>query len=384
MKWVALMPLRGGSKSIPLKNVKPIAGKPLFAWSLGEALRSGCFEEIYVASDSPEIRQTVSQLFPDAVSVIDRDPRNATDTASTESVMLDFQRNATFDVLCLIQATSPLTRAEDFKAAKQKYLDESLDSLLTAVPSERFYWDAQAQPLNYDPAARPRRQDAAPTYVENGAFYLTSAEVLSREKCRLGGRIGIQAMSPDTIHELDELRDWKVIEELLLERVRVDAGFQRLARVEVLVVDVDGTLTDGGMYYGAQGEDAKKFHTHDGMGLERVRESGVRVCVMTGEDSPATHARMTKLGVTEYFPGVKNKLELLEQKLVDWDVEMSEVAFVGDDLGDLACLQAVGFSSCPADALAEIRANVDYVCGRAGGEGAVREVCDHICRQRRA
>ena len=372
------MPLRAGSKSIPDKNVKNIAGRPLFAWSLDEALHSNCFDEIYVASDSSHIRETVAATFPVGVEVIDRSPESASDTASTEAVMVEFQQRVAFDVLCLIQATSPLTRAADFSAAKEKFIAESLDSLLTAVRSNRFLWNAQAKALNYSPAARPRRQDFEGSYVENGAFYLTAANILKRDECRLGGRIGIHAMPPETVHELDDASDWTVIEALLARR-EADARLrERLRRVKVVVIDVDGTMTDGVMVYGPEGEVLKNFHTRDGKGLERLGSIDVRVCVMTGEDSPTTAARIVKLGINDYYPGVKDKLVVLKEKLAAWCVSLDEVAFIGDDLGDLEAIVQSGISFCPADAVAQIQAAADYACSHAGGAGAVREVCDLI------
>ncbi len=378
MKWVALMPLRAGSKSIPDKNVKNIAGRPLFSWSLGAAVHSECFDEIYVASDSARIREIVAAAFPAGVQVIDRSPETASDTATTESAMLEFQRRVSFDVLCLIQATSPLTRAVDFVAAKEQFIAESLDSLLTAVRSNRFVWNAQAEALNYTPATRPRHQDFEGSYVENGAFYLTAAQVLKRDACRLGGDIGIHVMPAETVHELDDERDWGLIEQALSQRAADEQLSERLRRVKLMVLDVDGTLTDGIMVYGPQGEVLKNFHTRDGKGLERLASIGVRVCVMTGEDSPTTAARMAKLGIEDYYPGVENKLAVLEKQLAAWRINLDEVAFIGDDLGDLESMTRAGISFCPADAVARIQAAADYACSRRGGEGAVREVCDLI------
>ena len=130
MRWVALMPLRGGSRSIPDKNLRPIAGRPLFAWSLEQAVASECFDEVFVSTDSQEIATCVRHGMDSTVTVIDRSAVTATDTASTELAMLEFQSRNSFDVVCLVQATSPLTTAPDFRAAKQKFVSEKLDSLL--------------------------------------------------------------------------------------------------------------------------------------------------------------------------------------------------------------------------------------------------------------
>jgi N-acylneuraminate cytidylyltransferase len=223
MRWLGLLPLRAGSKAIPGKNIRAIAGRPLFAWCLDAALESGVFDRIYVASDGADIRAAVAAAFGDRVDVIDRAAATATDTASSESVMHELAARVPFDVLGLIQATSPLTRAADFRTARRRFEQERLDSLLTAVRSRRFYWSEDGVPLNYDPRARPRRQDLTGLLQENGAFYFTSARVLAATGARLGGRIGIHVMDDDSAVELDEPADWARVEALLRQRLAADA-----------------------------------------------------------------------------------------------------------------------------------------------------------------
>lgn len=372
MRWVALLPLRGGSKSIAGKNLRTIAGRPLYSWSLQAALDSDCFDAIYVASDAADIRADAHARFGARITLIERAAENATDTASSESVMLEFAAQVDFDVLALIQATSPLTRAEDFRAARVRFERDGLDSLLTGVELKRFFWRHDGTPLNYQPARRPRRQDFAGTVMENGAFYFTRAKLLADTGVRLGGRIGIHVMAEECAAELDEPSDWPIIEALL--RLRVAAGRD----IRLLIVDVDGTLTDGGMYYDAKGESLKKFDTRDAKGMLMLRDAGVRVCVVTAETSAVVRARMRKLGITEYFPGIKDKLSWLREHAARWQLAPAQIAYIGDDLNDLAGLKHAGLSCCPADAVPEVRRAVSYVCAAGGGAGAVREVCDLI------
>lgn len=370
MRWVALLPLRGGSKSIPLKNLKPLAGRPLYAWSLAAALDSGCFDAVYVLSDSAAIRADVARRFGDRVIVRDRAPANASDTATSESVLAEVAADENCDVLCLVQATSPLTEAADFRAAREQFERDGLDSLATGVLTRRFFWTPDGRPLNYDPAARPRRQDFAGSVMENGAFYFVRAALFAATNVRLGGRIGLYVMDEAHAVELDEPADWDVIERRLAPRV------VRTRDIRLFVVDVDGTFTDGGMYYDADGEAMKKFQTRDAKGLLLLMEAGVRVCIVTAETSAVVAARMRKLGITDYFPGVRDKRAWLDEHLPRWGVALAEVAYIGDDLNDLEGLRAVGASFCPADAVPEVRAAVSYVCTAEGGDGAVREVCD--------
>ncbi|MET0986209.1 MAG: HAD family hydrolase [Steroidobacteraceae bacterium] len=372
MRWVALLPLRGGSKSIPGKNLRTIAGRPLYAWSLEAALASGCFDVVYVASDAAVIRDDARARFGSRIEVVDRSPENATDTASSEAVMLELAAKVECDVLALIQATSPLTRAEDFQVARARFEREELDSLVTGVELKRFFWSHDGRPLNYDPARRPRRQDFAGTVMENGAFYFTRSSLLARTGSRLGGRIGVHVMENECAPELDEPSDWPVIEGLLRRRMTIAKD------IRMLVVDVDGTLTDGGMYYDGKGEALKKFNTRDAKGMLLLRAAGVRVCVVTAENSAVVDARMRKLGITDYFPGVKDKLAWLKEHGARWQVAATQTAYIGDDLNDLDSLQAVGLSFCPADAVPAVRDAVNYVSSAVGGGGAVREVCDLI------
>jgi len=375
MRWVAYMPLRGGSKSIPGKNIRPLAGIPLFAWSLQSAIDSDCFDEIWVGTDDTAIRAAVKARFADQVRLFERSAETCTDEASTESAMLEFAREVAFDVICLVQATSPMTLAADFALAREQFLTHNADSLLTATRTKRFFWTPTGEPLNYHPATRPRRQDFAGSLVENGAFYFTRREILEQERCRLGGTINVFEMPAESVLEIDEPEDWERAEALLEQRQTNDAA-ARIEVIQALVIDVDGTLTDGGMYYGSDGEALKKFNTRDAMGLQRIRQAGIRLCVMTQEQSEAVHARILKLKIDNYHPGVDDKLTRLYKVAQDWGLPLETIAYMGDDLNDLACLRAAAYAFCPHDAVPEIRAEADYVTSHRAGRGAVREVCD--------
>ncbi|MGA9575170.1 MAG: N-acylneuraminate cytidylyltransferase [Lysobacterales bacterium] len=375
MRWVAYMPLRGGSKSIPGKNIRPLAGVPLYAWSLQAAIDCDCFDEIWVGTDDTAIREAVENRFVGQVRLFERSPDTCTDLASTESALLEFAREVSFDVICLVQATSPLTLASDFVAARNQFLSSNADSLVTATRTKRFFWSESGEPLNYRPATRPRRQDFGGSLIENGAFYFTRREVLERERCRLGGDITVFEMATESVLEIDEPEDWERAEAILEQR-QPDVAAARTRAIQALVIDVDGTLTDGGMYYGPDGEALKKFNTRDAMGLQRIRQAGIKLCVMTQERSEAVHARMRKLKIDNYHPGVIDKLTCLSEVARNWGLPLEVIAYMGDDLNDLSCLETSGYAFCPRDAVPEIKAAADYVTRQSAGNGAVREVCD--------
>ena len=149
----------------------------------------------------------------------------------------------------------------------------------------------------------------------------------------------------------------------------------------VFATDVDGTLTDGGMYYSEAGEVLKRFDTRDAAGMQLLRERGITLAVITSEDSPIVTARARKLGIAHVYVGVKDKYPLCTRLLEELQVPWEKFAYIGDDLGDLQVLAAAGFSACPADACPEVRDTADYVCSRSGGHGAVREFCERILKE---
>lgn len=144
----------------------------------------------------------------------------------------------------------------------------------------------------------------------------------------------------------------------------------------MLCVDVDGVLTDAGMYYGPDGEVLKKFNTRDGMGLARVREVGVAVAIISGEDSAIVHARAAKLKIDDVYCDAANKRAAVDALCDKYDLALDQVAFIGDDLNDLSALESVGLACAVADAAEPVQAVAHYITRRRGGDGAVREVCE--------
>ncbi|GFR39145.1 hypothetical protein PRECH8_24410 [Insulibacter thermoxylanivorax] len=222
LKTVAFIPVRGGSKSIPLKNIKPIAGRPLIWWTLTAAEQCPDIERIFVSTDSEEIRRNVNQMNFSKVTVIDRSVESATDSAASEVSLLEFAEKHEFYSVVFIQATSPLTTSQHLTEALAKYFSSDADSLLSVVRQKRFIWERAngdlVVPINYDPQNRPRRQDFEGYLVENGAFYITSREQLLKSKCRISGKITYYEMPEESYVEIDELEDWVIVEELIKRR----------------------------------------------------------------------------------------------------------------------------------------------------------------------
>lgn len=371
---VALVPLRGGSKSISKKNIKLIAGKPLCAWVLEAACKAEAFQKVFASTEDEEIAEVVNSLNLN-VEILKRPVELAGDDTTTEAVMLHFANEVDFDVLATIQATSPLVRPADFRGAMEKFTAEELDSLLTAVRVKRFFWNESGEPLNYDPIKRPMRQHFTGSFMENGAFYYTRKTVLDKYQTRLGGKIGIYEMPADTAVEIDEPEDWTCVEELLNRR-KENSLNERLAKIKLLAMDCDGVLTDAGMYYGEGGEELKKFNTRDGMGLAMLREKGIKTAIITGEDSLAVKWRAEKLKIDDLYMGVNDKSSVIFELSIKYCLNPGQIAYIGDDINDLAAFDMVGLKFAVNDAESSLKEKADHVLQACGGKGAVREICN--------
>lgn len=147
---------------------------------------------------------------------------------------------------------------------------------------------------------------------------------------------------------------------------------------KLVVTDIDGVWTDGGMYYDQTGNEWKKFNTYDSAGVMFCHRYNIPVCIVTGEKTGIVSRRALKLKVDHLFQGVTDKLEIISNLCADLGIHLSEVAFIGDDLNDIQLLKRVGFSSVPSSAPESVRKLVDYVTEKSGGNGAFREFVEQI------
>lgn len=389
MSNVALIPVRGGSKSIPLKNIKPICGKPLVYWTAKAACECSYIDEVYIATDSDDIRNAVYVFSNEEVEafaklkVIDRSAENSSDTASTESVMLEFANKYMFDNIVLIQATSPLLTKDDLDGGFELYNSDNTDSVLSVVRQKRFLWGTDEKgvsyPNNYDVYNRPRRQDFAGYLMENGAFYIISKANLLESNNRLCGNIKAYIMPEDTAVEIDEPEDFLILEMLMKKRFgKTSAKFSKNPEIKMVLTDCDGCLTDGGMYYSEKGDELKKFNTRDGVGFKMLRERGILTGIVTSEDVDLNRRRAEKLKLDILEAGCKDKVSAIERICEEKGIDLQNVCYIGDDINDVGILKLVGFGCCPSDGMIEAKKAAKFVAKKKGGEGVLREVAELI------
>ncbi|MBL0350877.1 MAG: acylneuraminate cytidylyltransferase family protein [Elusimicrobia bacterium] len=224
-RYAAIIPARAGSKGIPGKNLKAIAGKPLIVWSVESALACRRMDAVVVSSDGDDILEAARRGGAEALR---RPAALATDAAGTEPTLVHAVQwlesvGRRPDALVLLQPTSPLRRAGTLDKALDLFEKNGADSLLTVCESHAFFWKNPAAPeALYDFRHRPRRQDIPPAdrwYRENGSIYVTRTDVLLRENNRLGGRIAMLPVSEEESVEIDSEADFAIVEKLL-ERER--------------------------------------------------------------------------------------------------------------------------------------------------------------------
>jgi len=376
---IAFIPARCGSKSIYLKNIRPFCGKPLIYWCLNALENSKHVDMVMVATDCNEVISCVSEFNFSKVGIYHRDKDNAKDTSSTEDVILEYLNSEKLkdeDLLFLVQVTNPFSTSKDFDNAVDQLQNSNIDSLLSCSRVKRFLWKTEGEPLNYRYQNRPRRQDFAGTMMENGAFYLNSVGNIVKHKNRLSGTIGIYEMPAFAELELDEEDDWLQGEYLMKKYLYPKPD---TTNIRLFLSDVDGVLTDAGMYYSENGDELKKFNTYDGMGFKILQKRGLKVGILTKEDRNLNRNRAEKLKLDYQFHGIDHKLDLVTDLCTELKISLSQVAYIGDDINDKELLGAVGLAACPSNARECIKSIPGIIrLNAAGGQGAVRELVEQF------
>lgn len=378
---VAVIPARGGSKGVPRKNLRTLAGQPLLAHIIGAARAARRVSRVLVSTDDDEIARVATTYGAD---VVRRPAVISGDTAASELAVLHaletYRPGGNMPALtAFLQATSPLTLPEDIDGAIETLRAAHADACFTAMPFTHFLWREEggsAVGINHDPRRRQMRQQMAPQYLENGAVYVMRSEGFLEARHRFFGKTVIHVMPGERCLEIDSVEDF----------ARADAAFrvraqQRRATLPphpaAVVFDFDGVFTDNGVYVGEDGTESVRCDRGDGLGLEMLKAAGVPVVVLSKETNPVVAARCRKLRL-EHLVGIHDKLPVLRRWCSERSIALADTVYVGNDANDVACMKAVGGAVCPADAHETARQAAGIVLSSPGGRGAVREVCDMI------
>jgi len=378
---IAIIPARGGSKRIPRKNLFLLNGRTLVAHSVSHALQAEEVDAVYVSTEDEDIAAEAAAA---GAEVILRPTALAGDDATSESALvhvLDSREGGDPELVVFLQCTSPVRRRGDIDAAVRRLRDEGADSLFSACADPGLIWTDGPdgpRPLNYDPVARLREQEMGHQFRENGSIYVFRPELLRTTGSRLGGRIAIHEMDVWSSFQIDTPEDLALVSWVMGRHSELVDWPDPL---ELVVFDFDGVLTDNGVLVSEAGAESVRADRGDGWGIARLRDAGMPMLVLSTEENPVVGARCAKLGL-ECVQGVGDKGAALQDLLAERGVDAGRVAYVGNDVNDLACLELVGLPVVVADAHPDAAAAARLVLTRPGGHGAVREFCDLVLQRR--
>ena len=154
----------------------------------------------------------------------------------------------------------------------------------------------------------------------------------------------------------------------------------RCKKIKLVITDVDGVLTDGGMYYSSKGDVMKKFFTRDGMGVTLLRKKSIPTIIVTKERTPMVKHWAKNMKIEKLYDGIIEKEALLDKICTTFDLKSEHIAYIGDDVNDIKLLKKIGLSACPADAISDVKQICHYTCKTNGGHGVFREIADLILR----
>uniref|UniRef100_A0A3Q3J1N2 N-acylneuraminate cytidylyltransferase n=1 Tax=Monopterus albus TaxID=43700 RepID=A0A3Q3J1N2_MONAL len=361
----ALILARGGSKGIPLKNIKMLAGVPLIGWVLRAALDSDMFDSVWVSTDHDEIEKVAKSW---GARVHRRSPEFSRDASTSLEAIQEFARlNPHVDVICNIQATSPCLHPKHVKEALQMILQQGYDSVFSVVRRHHFRW-------------KEVKKGCKSTHKTYFIFFLCF--LVSLTTCDIG-KVAYYEMPPEHSVDIDVDIDWPVAERRVLRygyfgRVKPEV-------VKLMFCCVSGCLTDGRIYLSASGEEMVSVNTKDTMGIRMLQREDVEVVLLTSSEDPvaktASDNLKKRMGCEVVLVG-QEPLSDLKSMVKQRNLEWKDVAYMGNDKADINCLNQAGLSAIPGDAPVVAINAAKYTCHSVGGKGAVREFAEHILLQK--
>lgn len=399
---LAIIPARGGSKGIPHKNIRTFAGHPLIAWSITAARQAKSVTRVVVSTDDSEIAAVAREygaevpfLRPDELA-----QDHTLDLPVFQHALAWLIANDAYvpDAVVQLRPTSPVRPVGLVDEAVQLLLDNpEADSVRGVVPAGQNphkMWridpmTGQMRNLldvaGIDEPYNAPRQLLPQLYWQTG--HVDAIRPLTiQDKNSMSGRVILPVkIDPRYTVDIDGLSDWQRAEWLVwfggLEMVYPGSRRRPLPQtVKLVVFDFDGVMTDNRVWVDSEGHEFIAAYRSDSMGIHLLRDAGIESIVLSTETDRAVEARCKKIGV-EVMQGVKDKAGRLKNYLTKQGIDPAQVVYVGNDINDLPCFPLVGCAVAVADAQPQVMREADLVLSRAGGFGAVREVCDRILKR---
>lgn len=379
---LALIPARGGSKSLPRKNVLPLGGIPLIAHTIRAAREASLVTRVAVSTEDAAIASIARQFGAD---VVNRPIELASNEASSESALLHALHHLAAaegyrpDILCFLQCTSPLTSPEDIDGVLGAMISTGAETALAVTRFHYFVWQEAVAGgvvgVNHDKAVRQRRQDRQKEFLETGSVYAMDAAGFLAAGHRFFGTTMVHEIPTSRVLEIDDPDDFALATERLERNKRATSSLP--PRVDGIVFDFDGVFTDDRVLVDENGTEAVHCSRRDGMGIEMLRDAGIPMIVISKERNAVVARRCEKLHL-ECRQRQDSKIGTLKAWIDDHELDAKHVIYVGNDVNDLECMAAVGCAVAPVDAHPRALEAAAVVLSCEGGRGAIRELADRI------
>jgi N-acylneuraminate cytidylyltransferase len=397
---LALIPARGGSKSIPRKNIRPFAGRPLIAYSIAAGLQAQTVTRVIVSTDDEEIAAVAHQYGAETPFLRPAEfaQDNTTDLPVFQHALgwLAEHENYRPEVVVQLRPTSPIRPPGCVDSAVRLLLEHpEADSVRGVVPSGqnphkmwRISPDGRLSPLlTVEGLAEPYnapRQALPPTYWQTGHIDAIRLTAIHTQKSLSGKVILPLIIDPKYAIDIDTLNDWRRAEWLIAQGdlpMVSPATKKRLLpqKVTLVVFDFDGVMTDNHAWVDQDGREAVMVNRADGMGISLLRQAGIPAVVLSTETNPVVAARCRKLSLP-VAQGLADKASALREWLEGHHLDPAGTVYLGNDINDLPCFPLVGCAVAVADAHPEVLAQADLVLSHDGGQGAVRELCELLIK----
>jgi YrbI family 3-deoxy-D-manno-octulosonate 8-phosphate phosphatase len=406
LEVLAIIPARGGSKGIPRKNIKDFASYPLIAYSIEAAKRSSLVTRVVVSTDDPEIAEIANQWGAETPFLRPTEfaGDNTLDLPVMEHCLGWLAENEDYhpDVAVWLRPTSPIRPRNCVDDAVKLLLShpeaDSVRGVVGAGQNPFKMWTIEEGSGALKPLLRVEgikepynapRQALPDVYWQTGHIDAIWTKTILEKKSVTGDVILPLIIDPRYTVDIDVAADWDAAERMLRYRGldMVDPASERRGfpeKVSLLILDFDGVMTDDRVWVNEKGQEMVAANRSDGLGLERLKaKTDIQVMVLSRETNPVVEARCRKLDIP-VLQAVLDKGEAIRQVLAEKGIPRSEAIFMGNDVNDLVVFPEVGFTAAPTDAHPDVLRHTDLVLSKAGGAGAVRELCDMILTRLKA
>lgn len=401
---LALIPARGGSKGIPHKNIRNFAGYPLIAWSIAAAKQASCVTRLIVSTDDEEIASVAREYGAETPFLRPSEfaQDQTTDLPVFEHALDWLEKNENYIPKFVIQLrpTSPI-RPQDCVDSAVKILMEHADAdcvrgVVPAGQNPHKMWrfageDRPMRPLLQvegipEPYNAPR-QVLPPVYWQTGHIDAIRVSTIKQKHSLTGEVIYPLVIDPAYTVDIDNLSDWAKYEALTHSRLEmVTPGKMKRPmpeKIDLVICDFDGVITDNRVWVDQDGKESVAAYRSDSIRIRELREKGIEVSILSSEPNRVVEARAKKMGVEAIHGiGIQEKGRVMREVLAQKNIQAENVLYIGNDLNDLPCFEIAGWCVAVADAYPEVIRAADFVLSKAGGHGALRELCDLLLEQR--